>query len=436
MSDQLRLERQLTALLDDLYLGGTPHYRDEVLAATARTRQRPGWTFPERWLPMVDITTRPAFMPRVPFRLLATLTLLAVLVAAAVLVYVGTQRSLPAPFGPARNGLIVYAVGGDLHTGNPASGTSQLLLGGPSVDRKPVLSPDGTKVAFYRGTTTSGEADLALAVVGVDGSGLRVLEPSAVGYEDVIVWSPDSRFVLRNDGDFRIVRHDLDGTPPRVIAYQAYVQPDAFQPPNGDAILFEDPKIGRALWLVLADGTGATKIYEVPAAEQRDGCDFGAVRWSPDGKRIAFLRKPPGGVDQCRIYVMNADGTDARPLTTATGSWFETDLRWSPDGTQIAFDRWEFDQGSLEWRIRPLGVVSSTGGDVRSIGPTPVSDGAAFEWSPDGKTIIAVGGPATAWAPDGQAQEVRPVLIDVASGAHSDAPWVISSWPSWQRLAP
>ena len=67
MTDQ-RFERQLPTLLEDLYLGPTPTYRDEVMATAVGSRQRPPWTFPGRWLPMADIASRPAFAPRVPKR--------------------------------------------------------------------------------------------------------------------------------------------------------------------------------------------------------------------------------------------------------------------------------------------------------------------------------------------------------------------------------
>ena len=63
--------------------------------------------------------------------------------------------------------------------------------------------------------------------------------------------------------------------------------------------------------------------------------------FSPDGTKIAFERdrlnpkdptKPP---ITSRIYVMNANGMGAKPLTSA--QQFEFHPTWSPDGTQIAF---------------------------------------------------------------------------------------------------
>jgi hypothetical protein len=54
MNSPQRIEQDLPALLADLYLAGTPDYRDDIVRETARVRQRPPWTFPERWLPWIS----------------------------------------------------------------------------------------------------------------------------------------------------------------------------------------------------------------------------------------------------------------------------------------------------------------------------------------------------------------------------------------------
>ena len=78
-----------------------------------------------------DITTA-----RAPFRTAAVAadrhrsSLIALLVAAA-LAYVGSQRRVPAPFGPARNGLIPYASNGDIYLGDPITGQTRLLVKSP-----------------------------------------------------------------------------------------------------------------------------------------------------------------------------------------------------------------------------------------------------------------------------------------------------------------
>ena len=86
-----------------------------------------------------------------------------------------------------------------------------------------------------------------------------------------------------------------------------------------------------------------------------DGFDFSPV-FSRDGTRMVFLRSD-GPITEPAIltlYVANADGTEARPLTPPTESldWFD----WSPEGTQIAYMA---KQG--------LWVVAVDGGEPRRI---------------------------------------------------------------------
>ncbi len=120
------LETRLPDVLEELSAPRTPAYVDDILGQVARTRQRPGWTFIERWLPMTTVTDRLATVPRAPIRLAVAVALLIALLVAGVAVYVGSQRpSLPAPFGVAGNGEVAFTDGdGAIHLGNPADGTS------------------------------------------------------------------------------------------------------------------------------------------------------------------------------------------------------------------------------------------------------------------------------------------------------------------------
>ena len=119
MTASTRYERNLPAILDDLSAGPAPEYLDDVFARTGRMRQRPGWTFPERWLPVADIARTRAFAPAPPWRLIAVALVVIALALAALLIVAGSQRKVAPPFGPARNGEIVYDSAGDLYVGNP-----------------------------------------------------------------------------------------------------------------------------------------------------------------------------------------------------------------------------------------------------------------------------------------------------------------------------
>ena len=84
------------------------------------------------------------------------------------------------------------------------------------------------------------------------------------------------------------------------------------------------------LWLVKADGEGAAPRQITFNA----GRDF-SPRWSPDGKRIAFLRtRPESGENSPQIWLMDFPGGEARRLTNESGIG---SLEWSQDGSALYF---------------------------------------------------------------------------------------------------
>ncbi len=60
-------------------------------------------------------------------------------------------------------------------------------------------------------------------------------------------------------------------------------------------------------------------------------------RWSPDGRRIAFVRsvEKDGKPQPGQVYVLDMTGGEAQPLTTDTKG--VSSIAWSPDGKTIAF---------------------------------------------------------------------------------------------------
>jgi dipeptidyl aminopeptidase/acylaminoacyl peptidase len=107
---------------------------------------------------------------------------------------------------------------------------------------------------------------------------------------------------------------------------------------------------------------------------------FASPRWSPDGKRIAYvvtradLEKSAYDSD---VWLIDADGRNDRQLTRSKSADFRP--RWSPDGSTIAFlsDR----DGNNDLYVLPV-----AGGEARSLvnAPTPIRE---FEWSADGTRI-------------------------------------------------
>jgi dipeptidyl aminopeptidase/acylaminoacyl peptidase len=128
-------------------------------------------------------------------------------------------------------------------------------------------------------------------------------------------------------------------------------------------------------------------------------------RWSPDGRRIAFLGRRDGSTTT-QIHLVGADGGDLRPLTSAPSSIGL--FKWSPDGRWIAYtcadpkteaERQEeargrdwtvMDQNYKHTRLHRIDVASGRTELVTRADMT-VHD---FDWSPDSQTLV-VGAAAT-----------------------------------------
>ena len=246
-------ERDLSVILEDLYLGPSPDYRDEALAAVRRTRQRPSWSFAGRWLPMADIASRPAIAPRVPWRTVGLAMLVIALILAAALAIVGSQQTrVPPPFGLAKNGLIAYAIDGDIHTLDPTTGRTTAIVTGPDNDFDPVFSADGTRVAFRRDITVDGSPAEAIIVVAADGSNPVVATAQLTTPPGHFEWMPSSRSLLVEDPNGAGI-WELDAiTPstPRVVTTDASLFIRPFRPPDGNALLIQR-EVDRSTHIVL-----------------------------------------------------------------------------------------------------------------------------------------------------------------------------------------
>ena len=153
------------------------------------------------------------------------------------------------------------------------------------------------------------------------------------------------------------------------------------------------------IWVVNADGSGAqplTRLDRCPPLFNPSGSADSPV-WSPDGTKIVFESDRALDGNTCNgsptenIWVMNADGSSAQPVTktTAVGNYGAV---WSPDGHKILFASQRVFDGSdarLPSQVSNIWVMNSDGS-----APTPLTKITAVSadsigpiWSRDGTKV-------------------------------------------------
>ncbi|HEY7392385.1 MAG TPA: S9 family peptidase [Bryobacteraceae bacterium] len=153
----------------------------------------------------------------------------------------------------------------------------------------------------------------------------------------------------------------------------------------------------------------AAKPIRVTAGSGTESTREHGVAWAPDSSRLVFFSNANSSQDQ--VFVFPVNGGNARALTDLKG--YVKDIRWSPDGKEIAFLYAEQGGGGGPLEAEPaavgviggsihnqrLTIVSAAAGDTQSdIGQVSPADLNIYEydWSPDGKqfAVTAAPGPA------------------------------------------
>ena len=233
----------------------------------------------------------------------------------------------------------------EIYVMNPDGSNQQRLTNRKGLDLYPSWSPDGKRIAF--GSTRDG--NMAIFAMDPDGSNVTRLTKSA--YEFSVWspdWSPDGKRILfqsPRDGNVEdIFVMDADGSNVQRLTNtpgSGKFSSDQAWSPDGNWIAFNSNRSGKQeIYVMSVDGSNVKRLTDTPgtAANRKS---FKPV-WSPDGKRFAFNstrdRSSDNPAEVVEIYTMDTDGSNVRRLTHTTDEGYPSfDAKWSPDGKKIAF---------------------------------------------------------------------------------------------------
>ena len=203
-----------------------------------------------------------------------------------------------------------------------------------------------------------------------------------------VSWASEDSFLFDTErsGPRHIHRISIDGSDDVQLTTGAESQDRATLSPDGSTIVYGDFVTGSGHDLGLhaadADGTNVRSLTQPAPAGSKSGDD--GASFSPDGQWIAYIHAADFDNGVAGVWVMRADGSQARQLTgDATSASYP---RWSPDGKHILFTD---HQDDLAASTHGLWIVDVDGGSPRAL--TDVSDpgtSAEGDWSPDGNSIV------------------------------------------------
>ena len=292
--------------------------------------------------------------------------------------------------------------------GNNSSFSNEIWIVPAPIDRKPAGAPIKIKLplesySMIAGWTIDHKIGLLLAspqhqavyTVPAGGGEATQISPETAtrftgsedfeGFPCYPRWSPDGMTIYFRWGKGHIVAVPSQGGTLSSVHSSKDTQLIEVLPgggndvsPDGKTIVFGASKAGVHplevnIWTIPAEG-GKPKQITKGLSQDRYPC------WSPDGKRIAFLRTTEKAKD---VFVTNicavlAEGGEVRQLTTEADRVNYASIKWAPAGDQIAYY-------SLDKTInaKPL-----QGGEPRVVVKVENVHGHCdLSWSPDGKEL-------------------------------------------------
>ena len=337
--------------------------------------------------------------------------------------------------GASRSRLMVVVLAVVLATVGVAL-SAKAFFGGTET-RIPLGPKANGKIAFLRGQVSPGNSDAQIYVANADGSRVRQISHELHVFPGMS-WSPDGTRIAfvqgaGEAGPTNIFELRRNGTGLRAVTHSRGIDQnvDPAWSPDGTRIAFSaargEPgppgtrviyRMGtHAISVMDADGGGVRRLTSCDTVACQNGLSDSWPTWSPDGRRIAFVRN-------FDLYVVDVGTGKVRPVLLCPdqqpGLCSIEEPSWSPDGTRILFVRLLGGGDRLQ-----LDTVSPDGHGLTALYRCSSCDVIGPGWSPDGIRVVF-----SSSSPDRRADAVYTMNAD-----GSDLTRIADGCcPAWQAL--
>jgi Tol biopolymer transport system component/DNA-binding winged helix-turn-helix (wHTH) protein len=272
-----------------------------------------------------------------------------------------------------------------------------------------VISADGRYVVYV--TEHYGRQAIWVRQV-VTASAVQVTRPTETQYEGLTL-SPDGNFIYylkeTQNSSYALYRMPIFGGPPQELVAQ--LDGPAALSPDGARIAFvrkDFNQDARVLLVANADGSGERQlaVRRTPEFISNSG-----PAWSPDGTLIANVVGRTSDLPQMKIVAFEVASGAERPIT-ARDLPHIVNITWAPDGRGLFINAGEKPSAIL----RQMWYVPYPGGQAQRI-TNDVSDYGRISLTADSRTLVTVRKEIVSgiWTKESGAEDGSASLINVGN---------------------